>query len=123
MEMDITTTLTGLIAILVACLITLTVVEIVPRAQKLWQPFRENWPMEAVFFEWLVAQGVNAADQYLKSADGKAKMQYVLDYVEGQAKKYGFTFDKEAVRTMAEAKVKELKDKVIAAAAANAAKK
>ncbi len=115
---DLTPILTSLIVLLVASLIVLAVTEIVPRVQNLWRPFREKWPMEAVFLEAQADLAVKAAEQWLTLGEGSEKLDYALNFVENQARKYGYSFDEPAVRTLVEAKVKELHERVAAAASA-----
>jgi hypothetical protein len=116
MEIDLTLLIQTLLTVLIASLIVLAVTEIVPRVKALWKPFRDKYPFEAVFLEQQAVIAVNAAEQYITDGNGYDKLAYALDYIEGQAKKYGYSFDKAAVQTLIEAKVKELKDKVISSA-------
>lgn len=109
MNIDFTNLLVDAIVVLIASLTVLVATEIVPRAQKLWKPFKTAYPLEADFLERQAEIGVKAAEQYV-DGPGQEKLGYALDYVESQAQKYGYDFDKGAVRVMIEAKVKDLEN-------------
>jgi len=120
MNVDLTPLASDAIVVLMAALTAFVLVKLVPEVKKLWQPFADKWPMEAVFLEAQADLAVKAAEQTLESKDGKTKLKYALDFMETQARKYGFSFDKAVVQTLVEAKVRDLETAI--ANSANAKK-
>ena len=115
MNIEVTPVLQLLIEVLALFVSTLVLLEIAPRVRAFFEPFREKWPVEANFLEAQAALAVDAAEEYLHGPGrGEEKLKYALAYVEGQAKKYGFSFDEDAINVLIHAKVKELHDKILA---------
>lgn len=110
---ELTPFIQAALGVLISALVVLAVTEIVPRVQKLWQPFKNQYPIEADFLERQASLAVTAAEKFI-DGPGEAKLIYALDFVEKQANQYGFSFDEDTVRTFIEAKVKELEVQVAA---------
>lgn len=111
MKIDLTPLVSDAIVLLASICSVFVVVKLVPEIKKLWKPFAQQWPMEATFLEAQTELAVKAAEQTMGAGAGGAKLLYALEYVQRQAERYGFAFNKFDVQVLVEAKVREMKER------------